>query len=66
MQNVIKNLFSGLTSQFSATNLGAVNDEYEYAFIHNEEVIPGQVEPQYVGSLLLDIGKGFPRVEMQA
>jgi hypothetical protein len=42
---------------FFPENLGAVSDEHGERFhqdIYNMEAVPGQVEPQYAGCLLLD------------
>jgi hypothetical protein len=49
--------------------LGVVDDEKEGALssskIYNAEAIAGQVEPQHVRRLLLDIGKKCPRSEIK-
>jgi hypothetical protein len=69
MQMVLKYAVSGPTYWLLPTNLGVVSDKHWEYFhkknIHAREVICGQIELQYVGWLLLDIGKESARGDMQ-
>jgi hypothetical protein len=70
LQNVIKIASYGLTSELFCIELwhsywwpwGKLSSRN----IYDGEVLLGQVEPQYVGWLLLDTGKGCPSSEAQA
>lgn len=61
---MLKNYFFKSHLDVFATYVSDVGDE-NGEYICDGEVIPGQVELQRVGWLLLDIGKGCPRGKMQ-
>jgi hypothetical protein len=63
--------FLGSHLDFFLPNLDAISDEHGKCF-HQEistkekKQYQGQMEHQHIGHLLLDIGKGGPRCEVQA